>query len=144
MNIQVFFIYLFIVVVMRKIFLNLQSYIAKFLGYDTQVPGSKTYSLALYYMISNLQDAPLLQSFVDRDDAYRNSRFKLIPYISKVSIQYWSRVSAIGKCITFYLVHLMQLIAFFEHILYSYSRIVFQLKCPGRTSWFLTAFSYLQ
>ncbi|KNA15104.1 hypothetical protein SOVF_101280 [Spinacia oleracea] len=61
---------------------------------NIQVPGSKTYSLALYYMISNLQDAPLLQSFVDRDDAYRNSRFKLIPYISKGS---WIVKQSVGK-----------------------------------------------
>lgn len=52
-----------------------------------QVPGSTTYSLALYYMMNTpLKDAPLLESFVKGDDAYRNSRFKLIPYISKVSI----------------------------------------------------------
>lgn len=51
-----------------------------------QVPGSTTYSLALYYMMTTpLEDAPLLESFVKGDDTYRNSRFKLIPYISKVS-----------------------------------------------------------
>lgn len=31
-----------------------------------------------------LKDVPLLDSFVRGDDAFRNSRFKLIPYISKV------------------------------------------------------------
>lgn len=51
-----------------------------------QVPGSTTYSLALYYMMNTrLEDSPLLESFVKGDDAFRNSRFKLIPYISKVS-----------------------------------------------------------
>lgn len=51
-----------------------------------QVPGSTTYSLALYYMMTtSLKDVPLLESFVNGDDTYRNSRFKLIPYISKVS-----------------------------------------------------------
>lgn len=50
-----------------------------------QVPGSTTYSLALYYMMNTpVEDAPLLESFIKGDDAYRNSRFKLIPYISKV------------------------------------------------------------
>jgi len=50
-----------------------------------QMPGTPMYSLALYYMLKGpLEDYPLLQSFVDGDDAYRNSRFKLIPYISQV------------------------------------------------------------
>lgn len=50
-----------------------------------QVPGSTTYSLALYYMMTTpVKDAPLLESFINGDDAYRNSRFKLIPYISEV------------------------------------------------------------
>jgi len=50
-----------------------------------QVPGSTTYTLALYYMMDTpIENAPLLESFVKGDDAFRNSRFKLIPYISKV------------------------------------------------------------
>lgn len=50
-----------------------------------QVPGSTTYSLALYYMMNTpVEDSPLLESFIKGDDAYRNSRFKLIPYISQV------------------------------------------------------------
>lgn len=50
-----------------------------------QVPGSTTYSLALYFMMDTpLVNVPLLERFVKGDDAYRNSRFKLIPYISKV------------------------------------------------------------
>jgi hypothetical protein len=36
-------------------------------------------------MKTPLEDTPLLESFVNGDDAFRNSRFKLIPYISKVS-----------------------------------------------------------
>ena len=49
------------------------------------MPGSTTYSLALYYMMNTpVEDSPLLQNFINGDDAYRNSRFKLIPYISKV------------------------------------------------------------
>lgn len=51
-----------------------------------QVPGTTTYTLALYYMMKTpLEDNPLLHTFVNGDDAFRNSRFKLIPYISKVS-----------------------------------------------------------
>lgn len=37
-------------------------------------------------MDSPLENAALLESFVKGDDAYRNSRFNLIPYISKVCI----------------------------------------------------------
>ncbi|GMN24814.1 hypothetical protein TIFTF001_000703 [Ficus carica] len=62
---------------------------------NIQVPGSTTYSLALYYMMSTqLEDAPLLESFVKGDDAFRNSRFKLIPYISKGS---WIVKQSVGK-----------------------------------------------
>lgn len=35
-------------------------------------------------MKTPLEKVPLLQQFVNGDDAFRNSRFKLIPYISKV------------------------------------------------------------
>lgn len=52
-----------------------------------QVPGKTKYTLALYYMMKTpLKDNPLLQKFVNGDDTFRNSRFKLIPYISKVSM----------------------------------------------------------
>jgi hypothetical protein len=52
-----------------------------------QVPGSTAYSLALYYMMDTpLEKVPLLERFVNGDDSFRNSRFKLIPYISKVPI----------------------------------------------------------
>lgn len=52
------------------------------------MPGSTTYSLVLYYMMSTpIEEHPLLVSFVNGDDAYRNSRFKLIPYISKVGVK---------------------------------------------------------
>ncbi|KAF2300607.1 hypothetical protein GH714_014464 [Hevea brasiliensis] len=61
---------------------------------NIQVPGSTTYSLALYYMMTTpLEDAPLLESFV-KGDTYRNSRFKLIPYISKGS---WIVKQSVGK-----------------------------------------------
>ncbi|KAJ1425953.1 START-like domain superfamily [Sesbania bispinosa] len=62
---------------------------------NIQVPGSTTYSLALYYMMNTpLEDAPLLESFIKGDDAFRNSRFKLIPYISKGS---WIVKQSVGK-----------------------------------------------
>ncbi|KAL2471049.1 Pleckstrin-like proteiny (PH) and lipid-binding START domains-containing protein [Abeliophyllum distichum] len=77
-----------------------QKYAAKggpefFFIVNIQVPGSTTYSLALYYMMSTpIEDSPLLESFVKGDDAYRNSRFKLIPYISKGS---WIVKQSVGK-----------------------------------------------
>ncbi|GLU11822.1 hypothetical protein SLE2022_285420 [Rubroshorea leprosula] len=62
---------------------------------NIQVPGSTTYSLALYYMMNTpVEDSPLLESFIKGDDAYRNSRFKLIPYISKGS---WIVKQSVGK-----------------------------------------------
>lgn len=76
-----------------------QKYAAKggpefFLIVNMQIPGSKTYNIVLYYMISNLEDAPLLQRFVDGDDAYRNSRFKLIPCMSQGS---WIVRQSVGR-----------------------------------------------
>lgn len=62
---------------------------------NIQVPGSTTYSLALYYMMDTpLEKVPLLERFVNGDDAFRNSRFKLIPYISKGS---WIVKQSVGK-----------------------------------------------
>ncbi|EOA25157.1 hypothetical protein CARUB_v10018468mg [Capsella rubella] len=62
---------------------------------NIQVPGSAMYSLALYYMLKTpLEEHPLLQSFVNGDDAYRNSRFKLVPHISKGS---WIVKQSVGK-----------------------------------------------
>ncbi|XP_073040663.1 protein ENHANCED DISEASE RESISTANCE 2-like isoform X2 [Primulina eburnea] len=66
-----------------------------FLIINIQVPGSATYSLALYYMLKTpLEETPLLERFVNDDDAFRNSRFKLIPYISKGS---WIVKQSVGK-----------------------------------------------
>ncbi|KAE7996975.1 hypothetical protein FH972_001651 [Carpinus fangiana] len=60
-----------------------------------QVPGTTAYTLALYYMMKTpLEDNPLLHTFVNGDDAFRNSRFKLIPYISKGS---WIVKQSVGK-----------------------------------------------
>ncbi|KAI5648652.1 hypothetical protein M9H77_34657 [Catharanthus roseus] len=62
---------------------------------NIQVPGTTTYNLALYYMMETpLEEAPLLEKFVNGDDAFRNSRFKLIPYISKGS---WIVKQSVGK-----------------------------------------------
>ncbi|CAN6462197.1 unnamed protein product [Victoria cruziana] len=62
---------------------------------NIQVPGSSTYSLALYYMLDTpLEKTPLLHNFVKGDDTYRNSRIKLIPYISKGS---WIVKQSVGK-----------------------------------------------
>ncbi|CAK7325457.1 unnamed protein product [Dovyalis caffra] len=62
---------------------------------NIQVPGTTQYTLALYYMLKTpLEGTPLLHSFVNGDDAFRNSRFKLIPYISKGS---WIVKQSVGK-----------------------------------------------
>ncbi|KAM3374195.1 protein ENHANCED DISEASE RESISTANCE 2-like isoform X1 [Capsicum galapagoense] len=77
-----------------------QKYAAKggpefFFIVNIQVPGSTTYNIVLYYMMdAPLENAPLLESFVKGDDAYRNSRFKLIPYISKGP---WIVKQSVGK-----------------------------------------------
>ncbi|KAH7854579.1 hypothetical protein Vadar_015552 [Vaccinium darrowii] len=66
-----------------------------FLIVNIQVPGSTTYGLALYFMMKTpLEETPILERFVNGDDAYRNSRFKLIPYISKGS---WIVKQSVGK-----------------------------------------------
>lgn len=77
-----------------------QKYAAKggpefFFIINIQVPGASNHSLALYYMLkSPLEETPLLERFVNGDDAFRNSRFKLIPYISKGS---WIVKQSVGK-----------------------------------------------
>ncbi|PKI63857.1 hypothetical protein CRG98_015740 [Punica granatum] len=45
-------------------------------------------------MSTPVEDSPLLESFINGDNAYRNSRFKLIPYISKGS---WIVKQSVGK-----------------------------------------------
>ncbi|CAN4100879.1 unnamed protein product [Withania somnifera] len=77
-----------------------QKYAAKggpefFFIVNIQVPGSTTYTLALYYMMdAPIENVPLLESFVKGDEAFRNSRFKLIPYISKGP---WIVKQSVGK-----------------------------------------------
>nr|GFB47749.1 protein enhanced disease resistance 2-like [Tanacetum cinerariifolium] len=49
-----------------------------------QIPGSTTYNLASYYVTRNpIKDMPLLERFIEGDDAFRNSRFKIIPRVTK-------------------------------------------------------------
>ncbi|KAI3816141.1 hypothetical protein L1987_15831 [Smallanthus sonchifolius] len=77
-----------------------QKYAAKcgpefFFVINIQVPGATTYNLVLYYMTrTRLSESPSLERFVNGDDAFRNSRFKLIPYISKGS---WLVKQSVGK-----------------------------------------------
>ncbi|CAN6565811.1 unnamed protein product [Malus baccata var. baccata] len=53
---------------------------------NMQIPGTTKHTLAFYYMMKTpLEETPLLHNFVNGDDSYRNSRFKLIPYIVKGS-----------------------------------------------------------
>ncbi|XAR52363.1 hypothetical protein NMG60_11020394 [Bertholletia excelsa] len=62
---------------------------------NLQIPGSSMLSLAFYFMTKTpLEKIPLLERFVHGDDSYRNSRFKLIPYISKGS---WIVKQSVGK-----------------------------------------------
>ncbi|XP_047324095.1 protein ENHANCED DISEASE RESISTANCE 2-like [Impatiens glandulifera] len=66
-----------------------------FLIINFQVPGATSHNLALYFMIKTpLEEIPLLEQFVNGDDAYRASRFKLIPYISEGS---WIVKQSVGK-----------------------------------------------
>ncbi|KAK6933382.1 Protein ENHANCED DISEASE RESISTANCE 2, C-terminal [Dillenia turbinata] len=62
---------------------------------NMQIPGNTRHNLVMYYMTKTpLESTPLLEKFVNGDDAYRNSRFKLIPYISKGS---WIVKQSVGK-----------------------------------------------
>lgn len=53
---------------------------------DLQVPGSTQYSMVFYFVTKELIPGSLLQRFVDGDDEFRNSRFKLIPSVPKVFV----------------------------------------------------------
>ncbi|XP_028759478.1 protein ENHANCED DISEASE RESISTANCE 2 isoform X2 [Neltuma alba] len=52
---------------------------------NLQVPGSTHYSMVFYFVTKELVSGSLLQRFVDGDDEFRNSRFKLIPSVPKGS-----------------------------------------------------------
>ncbi|XP_020574010.1 protein ENHANCED DISEASE RESISTANCE 2-like [Phalaenopsis equestris] len=52
---------------------------------NVQVPGSSHYSMVFYFVSKPLVAGSLLQHFVDGDDEFRNSRFKLIPSVPKGS-----------------------------------------------------------
>ncbi|KAJ8754358.1 hypothetical protein K2173_002809 [Erythroxylum novogranatense] len=53
--------------------------------FNLQVPGSTHYSMVFYFVTKRLAPGSLLQRFVDGDDEFRNSRFKLIPSVPKGS-----------------------------------------------------------
>ncbi|XP_062092946.1 protein ENHANCED DISEASE RESISTANCE 2-like [Humulus lupulus] len=66
-----------------------------FIIVNFQIPGTPMHTLAFYYMLKTpLEENPSLHSFVNGDDVYRNSRFKLIPYISQGS---WIVKQSVGK-----------------------------------------------
>lgn len=52
---------------------------------NVQVPGSTHYSMVFYFVTKLVAPGTLLQHFVDGDDEFRNSRFKLIPSVPKGS-----------------------------------------------------------
>ncbi|XP_050232700.1 protein ENHANCED DISEASE RESISTANCE 2-like [Mercurialis annua] len=53
--------------------------------FNLQVPASTHYSMVFYFVTKELVPGSLLQRFVDGDDEFRNSRFKLIPSVPKGS-----------------------------------------------------------
>lgn len=56
------------------------------LGLFFQVPARPNYSLVLYYAADRpIKENSLLGRFVDGTDAFRDSRFKLIPSIIEVT-----------------------------------------------------------
>ncbi|TVU31498.1 hypothetical protein EJB05_23185 [Eragrostis curvula] len=55
------------------------------LAINLQVPGTTNYSMVFYFVAKKLIPNSLLQRFVDGDDEFRNSRFKLIPSVPKGS-----------------------------------------------------------
>ncbi|KAG9142143.1 hypothetical protein Leryth_007597 [Lithospermum erythrorhizon] len=79
---------------------TVQRYAAKggqqfFFIINMQIPGATKHNLAFYYMLTKpLEETPLLERFVNGDDTFRNSRFKLIPYISKGS---WIVKQSVGN-----------------------------------------------
>eukprot|EP00246_Nothoceros_aenigmaticus_P012192 TRINITY_DN3653_c0_g1_i3.p1 TRINITY_DN3653_c0_g1~~TRINITY_DN3653_c0_g1_i3.p1 ORF type:complete len:725 (+),score=125.57 TRINITY_DN3653_c0_g1_i3:628-2802(+) len=61
---------------------------------NLQVPASPNYSLVFYFVADRpVRDSSLLHRFVNGDDAFRNSRFKLIPSIVE---GYWVVKRAVG------------------------------------------------
>jgi len=55
------------------------------LAINLQVPGTTNYSMVFYFVTKKLVPNSLLQRFVDGDDEFRNSRFKLIPSVPRGS-----------------------------------------------------------
>ncbi|XLS85522.1 hypothetical protein HN51_035688, partial [Arachis hypogaea] len=64
------------------------------LVFNLQVPAKPNYSLVLYYASDRpIKEDSLLAKFVDGSDAFRDSRFKLIPSIVE---GYWMVKRAVG------------------------------------------------
>lgn len=62
---------------------------------QTQVPAKPNYSLVLYYAADRpINKNSLLAKFVDGSDAFRDSRFKLIPSIVEVCDPRWTFIYA--------------------------------------------------
>ncbi|KAG6791945.1 hypothetical protein POTOM_001080 [Populus tomentosa] len=61
--------------------------------FNLQVPGSTHYSMVFYFVTKELVPGSLLQRFVDGDDEFRNSRFKLIPSVPKIRLSQNDRVA---------------------------------------------------
>ncbi|RWW33566.1 hypothetical protein GW17_00001716 [Ensete ventricosum] len=60
------------------------------------VPASTHYSMVFYFVSKPLVPGSLLQLFVDGDDEFRNSRFKLIPAVPKIDVDIGSSTVANG------------------------------------------------
>ncbi|CAK7333251.1 unnamed protein product [Dovyalis caffra] len=69
-------------------------HVARCRGSAAQVPGPTHYSMVFYFVTKELVPGSLLQRFVDGDDEFRNSRFKLIPSVLKGS---WIMRQSIGS-----------------------------------------------
>ncbi|KAL0909996.1 hypothetical protein M5K25_020915 [Dendrobium thyrsiflorum] len=63
---------------------------------NVQVQRSTHYSMVFYFVSKPLVSGSLLQHFVDGDDEFRNSRFKLIPSVPK---KFWMNVLPVGPCL---------------------------------------------
>ncbi|KAH8499681.1 hypothetical protein H0E87_015059 [Populus deltoides] len=62
--------------------------------FNLQVPGSTHYSMVFYFVTKELVPGSLLQRFVDGDDEFRNSRFKLLPSVLQGS---WIMRQSVGS-----------------------------------------------
>ncbi|KAL2348829.1 hypothetical protein Fmac_002829 [Flemingia macrophylla] len=63
---------------------------------NLQVPASTHYGMVFYFVTKELVSGSLLHRFVDGDDEFRNSRFKLIPSVPKIDVDIGSSIVANG------------------------------------------------